>query len=132
MRQKESNTFTGFIAHYPFGAFVIERENYFSKALHKPCATNWAEIDKKKLMALELQWHGKTVIEVSKSDNPEIGPDDWFFTQSAIYDMKNKKLIILARNIGYKTKDKTIQVYSVEEATGRLVSSVRAQPQART
>lgn len=103
---------------------VREKENYFSKELKKICATNWAEINKEKLVALELFWHGQSIIKINKADYPEMTADDWFFTQSAIFEMKNRKLTILSRNIGYKKGDIT-QVYSVEEASGRLVSHVK-------
>lgn len=125
MRQREFNKFTGFIAYYNNGKFVREKENYLSQTLHKTCATNWAEIDKEQLIALELHWNGQSIVRVDKANNPDITSNDWFFTQSAIFDMTNKKLVVLDRNIGYTKKDGTTQVYSVNEATGRLVSYVR-------
>jgi hypothetical protein len=124
MHLKEHNAFTGFIAYYKDGRSVQEKENYFSKKLKKICATNWAEIDKEKLVALELLWRGQSIIKINKTDCPGMTPNDWFFTQSAIFEMKNRKLTILSRNIGYK-KGNTTQIYSVEESSGRLISHVR-------
>ena len=124
MSLREHHNHTGFIAYYEDGKSVREKENYFSKKLQKICATNWAEINKKKLVALELFWHGQSIIKIDKADYPTITPDDWFFSQSAFFEMKNKKLTILSRNIGYK-KGSITQIYSVEEASGRLVSHVR-------
>jgi hypothetical protein len=128
MPQKESknqNKFTGFLAYYDDGKIVQEREDYFSKPLNKQCATNWAEINKDKLSALELIWQDQPKIKIDIKDYPHIKPADWFFTQSAYFEMKSRKLTIVARNIGFK-KDNIIQVYSIEEATGTLSSSVRS------
>jgi hypothetical protein len=125
MSLKEHKSFTGFKAYYDNGVSVKEKENYFSKDLNKICATNWIEIDKKKLVALELLWNDQSIIKLDKTDYPTLTPDCWFFSQSAIFEMKGKKLTILSRNIGYKKIDGTTQVYSVEEATGRLVSHVK-------
>jgi hypothetical protein len=127
MFQKE-NKFTGFIGHYD-NKTIVEKENFYSKKLNKRCATNWAEIDKNKLIALELLWQGKSIIKIDKENYPHIKPEDWFFTQTGIYNIKDKKIKdkkikVLARNIGYK-KDNITQVYSVEEETGILRSSVR-------
>ena len=125
MLQRELHrNFTGFIAYYEDGKSVKEKENYFSKTLKKNCATNWAEINKEKLVALELFWRGQSIIKIDKSEHPEITPNDWFFTQSAIFEMKNRKLTILSRNIGYK-KGNILQIFSVEETSGRLTSHVR-------
>jgi hypothetical protein len=123
MFQKENNKFTGFIAHYN-NKTIVEKENFYSKKLNKNCATNWAEVDKNKLIALEIIWHGKSIIKIDKKDYSHIKPEDWFFTQTGIYNIKDRKIRVLARNIGYK-KDKITQVYSVEEETGILRSSVR-------
>jgi len=124
MPQKENNKFVGFIAHYDNNKTIVEKENFYSKKLDKKCATNWTEIDKNKLIALELIWQGKSIIKIDKKNYPYIKPEDWFFTQTGIYNIKDKKIKVLARNIGYK-KDKITQVYSVEEETGILRSSVR-------
>jgi hypothetical protein len=123
MLQKELNL-TGFIAHYANGSIVKEKENYTNKKLQKKCATNWSEIDKNQLVALELLWHGKSIIKIDKKDYPHIKPEDWFFTQTGIFELKDRKVKVLARNIGFN-KDKIIQVYSVEEETGILRTSVR-------
>jgi hypothetical protein len=125
MLQKElKNNFTGFIAHYNNGKSVKEKEDYFSKLLKKVCATNWAEVDKEKLVALELVWKNQSKININIKDYPHIKPSDWFFTQTAFFEMKSRKTVIISRNIGYK-KDNITQVYSVEESNGKLVSSVR-------
>ena len=125
MLQKESNSFTGFIAHYDKGVAIKEKENYFSKILGKQCATSWGEINKKKLVALELVWRNQSIIKIDKETFSHISDKDWFFSQSAMFEMKNRKIVILSRNIGYK-KDNITQVFSVEESTGRLSSHVRA------
>jgi hypothetical protein len=124
MLLKEDIKFTGFRAYYSKEIFVKEKENYFSKKLKKNCATNWAEIDKTRLVALELLWHGQSKIKIDKKEYPHIKSEDWFFTHSGIYNMKNRSITIISRNIGFK-KDNIIQVYSVEEETGILRSSVR-------
>jgi len=126
MLQKESKnpSFTGFIAHYSNGVSIKEKENYLSKSLKKTCATNWSEIDKNKLVALELVWNDQSKITIDTTNYPHIKPTDWFFTQTAFFDMKSRKVVILSRNIGFK-KDNITQIYSVEESTGRLVPSVR-------
>lgn len=123
MPQKE-NKFTGFRAYYNNNIIVKEKENYFSKKLQKNCATNWAEIDKNRLVTLELLWHGQTKIKIDMKEHPHIKPEDWFFTHSGLYNMKSRSKTIIARNIGFK-KNNIIQVYSVEEETGILRSSVR-------
>lgn len=123
MSQKELS-FTGFIAHYANKSLVKEKENYYSNKLKKKCATNWSEIDKNQLVALELLWEGKSIIKIDQKSYPHIKSENWFFTQTGIYDLKERKVKVLARNIGFK-KDKIIQVYSVEEETGILRTSVR-------
>ena len=124
MPLKELNQYTGFIAYYDNNIIVKEKENYFSKKLKKKCATNWAEIDKNRLVALELLWHGQSKIKISREEHPHIKSDDWFFTHSGMFNMKNRNVTVISRNIGFK-KDNIIQVYSVEEETGILRSSAR-------
>jgi hypothetical protein len=120
----EENKFTGFIAHYKDSKVIKEKENFFSKKLQKKCATNWAEIDKTQLAALELLWRGKSKIKIDLKDYPHIKPDDWFFTHSGMYNMKNHSITILTRNIGFK-KGSITQIYSVDEETGILRSTIR-------
>lgn len=122
MPQKENN-FTGFVAYYN-NRKVKEKENYFSKEHNQKKATNWSEINKNKLTALELLWHGKSKIKISKEEYPKIKPKDWFFSHSAIYDMESQKIRTVARNIGFK-KDKIINIFTVEEKSGNLKTSVR-------
>ena len=124
MPQNEPNSFTGFVAYYTDGKSVKEKENFYSHKLEKNCATNWCEIDKNKLIALEMVWNGSVKIRIDKKEYPHIKPEDWFFTQSGIYNLKERKIRVLARNIGYK-KDNITQVYSVDEETGILRSAVR-------
>jgi hypothetical protein len=125
LKEGKKNKFTGFMAYYDHNESVPEKENYFSKSLNKHCATNWSEINKDKLVALSLYWNGEFIIKVAKADNPEIAADTWFFSQTAYLDMKVGHAVVLSRNIGYKKKDGTTQIFSVEEATGRLTSNVR-------
>lgn len=124
MPLKEYTNFTGFVAHYNNDILVKEKENYFSKKLNKNCATNWAEIDKTRLVALELLWQGQSKIKIDKKDYPHIKPEDWFFTHSGMYNMKNRNISVISRNIGFK-KDNITQVYSVDEETGILRTSIR-------
>lgn len=123
MHQKE-NKFTGFVAHYGSKKTVLEKEDYLDKKTGQKKATNWSEIDKSKLTALELMWRGESKIKIDKKDYPHIGPGDWFFTQTAYFDMTKQKIIVVGRNIGYK-KDGVLQVYTVIEENGILKSSVR-------
>lgn len=123
MSQKE-NKFTGFVAYYSNGKKIKEKENYLSKKLGKKMATNWAEIDKEKLSALELMWNGESKIKIDKKDYPHITPNDWFFSQTGVFDMDKQKVIVVGRNIGYRKED-IIQVYTVIEDIGILKSSVR-------
>jgi hypothetical protein len=122
MRQDDPN-YTGFIAHYGPKKTVLEMENYTNKDGQKK-ATNWSELDKTKMTALELVWHGSSKVTIDKKEYPHIGADDWFFTQTAFFDMKEQKIKVVGRNIGYK-KGGIIQVFTVEEQTGILRSSVR-------
>ena len=125
MPQRDLKKFNGFVAWYKDGKIVQEKEDYLSKTLNKQCATNWAEIDKDKLVALELIWQNDSKIKIDIKDYPHITPYDWFFSQTAYFDMKSRKKAIVSRNIGYK-KNSIIQIYSVEENTGVLSSSLRA------
>lgn len=124
MSLKEYTNFTGFLAYYSRDILVKEKENYFSKKLNKNCATNWSEIDKTRLVALELLWHGQSKIKIDKKDYPHIKPEDWFFTHSGMYNMKSRNITVISRNIGFK-KDNITQVYSVDEETGILRTSIR-------
>lgn len=124
MSLKEYTKFTGFLAYYSDDLIVKEKENYFSKKLNKNCATNWAEIDKTRLVALELLWLGQSKIKIDKKEYPFIKPEDWFFTHSGMYNMKNRNITVISRNIGFK-KDNITQVYSVDEETGILRTSIR-------
>jgi hypothetical protein len=123
MCQKE-NKFTGFVAYYSAKKAVLEKENYLDKKTGQKKATNWSEIDKSKLNALELLWRGESKIKIDKKDHPHIGPDDWFFTHTAYFDMAKQRITIVGRNIGYR-KNGILQVYTVVEDTGILKSSVR-------
>lgn len=120
----KEDKFTGFVAHYKDNKVIREKENFFSKKLQKKCATNWAEIDKTQLVALELLWRGKSKIKIDLKEYPHIIPEDWFFTHSGMYNMKNHEIIVLTRNIGFK-KDSITQIYSVDEETGILRSTIR-------
>lgn len=123
MLQKENN-FTGFVAYYGDNKIILEKENYVDKKTGQKKATNWSEINKDKLTALELIWHGESKIKIDKKEQSHIGPDDWFFTQTAFFDMTKQQIVVIGRNIGYK-KGGVIQVYTVVEETGILSSSIK-------
>lgn len=123
---RKEDKFTGFIAHYDGGRVIKEKENFFSKKLNKKCATNWAEINKKKLKTLELSWKGiiKARIDrdpANKSDAPykHLTPDQWFFSQSGFLDLSTKKVVVVSRNIGY-VLDGIIHITSVNEDNGLI------------
>lgn len=126
---KSKKSFTGFIAYYEHGKTVKERENYFSKKLNKECATNWCEIDKNKLIALELVWRGSSKVKIDKvpsdkSHHP-LSPEDWFFSQNGYFDLGSKSITVVARNIGYK-ENGIIAIFKVEEENGIIQISSRA------
>jgi hypothetical protein len=108
--------YTGFIAYYKNKA-IKEKEYYFNKKLNKKCATNWIDIDKSKLIALELIWKNEQKIKIALEEYPHIKPSDWFFSQYGYFDLKANRTIVVARNIGY-IKDNLLIVYSVNEETG--------------
>lgn len=135
MLQKEEKKridFTGFVATYSNGRVVYERENFYSRKLKKQCATSWDEIDKNRLVSLELQWHGEPKVKVDKIPDPkenlgynELGPTQWFFSQSGSLDMANHKVLVVSRNIGYKVNG-TCHISSVMEDTGVIRMHSRA------
>lgn len=128
-KTKVKDSFTGFVAHYENGRQLYEKENYFSKKLNKKCATNWAEIDKSRLVKLELFWNGTLKAGISKKpfkDKPfELSPSDWFFSQKGYIDMGTKKMLVIARNIGY-IHEGVIHITSVVEKTGIIQKHSRA------
>jgi len=129
MPQRGSKKYSGFIAHYANGKTVKERENYFSTKLNKKCATNWSEIDKENLVALELIWNDnskfKLTIEDIKEKHPDFVPSDWFFSQSGYFDMHSRKITVVSRNIGY-IKDGVVNITSVNETSGNIRIYMRA------
>lgn len=129
MPRKPKESFTGFVAHYENGRKLYEKENYFSKKLNKKCATNWAEIDKSRLVKLELFWNGDLKAAVSKKPlkgKPlELSASDWFFSQKGYIDMGTKKMLVIARNIGY-IEDGIAHITSVVEQTGIIQKYSRA------
>ena len=129
MLQKEKqNSFTGFIAHYENGAKVYEREDYHSKKLNKKCATNWAEIDKEKLVSLQLVWKGQIKVTIDKESGSAhrsvLKAEDWFFSQNGYMDMGTRKIVVLSRNVGF-IEDNNIYITSVLEETGDIRKSIR-------
>jgi len=116
-REVKSNKFSGFIAYYDNGKVVKEKELFYSTILKRNLATNWAEIKKERLNKLELHWNGNFKVSVSKEEFPFINPEDWFFSHSGAMDLKNRKVQVVSRNIGYK-KDGILQIFSVYEVTG--------------
>jgi len=132
MRRKENN-FTGFIAHYNNGTSIKEKENFFSKKLNKQCATNWAEINKEKLISMELYWKGEFKAKIlkipeKKDDVPYtiLNPDQWFFSHSGYMDMNTRTIKVVSRNIGY-VYNGIIYITSVNENVGNIRIHSRAQ-----
>jgi len=123
-REPEKNKFTGFLAHYKDGSVVKEKNHYYSSKLKKECATNWHEIDKSQLVSLELLWGGESKIKISIEEYPAIKPSDWFFSHYEYFDLKNRNVIVISRNIGISKKDHK-QIYSVHEETGILKTEIR-------
>ena len=125
MRQNENRNFTGFIATYEDGSTVEQKENFFSKKQNKKCKTNWLDIDKGKLVKLELFWKGVPSASISKEDHPYISPDDWFFSHTGYMDIHSRNIKVLDRNIGFK-KDGILTVFSVHEDNGFVKVDTRA------
>ena len=121
----QKNRFTGFVVHYEDGTEVFEKESYLSPTLQKLCATSWVEVDKTKITSLELRWQGQSKIILNKDELALTSPDDWFFTQSGYKDSTKNDIVVVARNIGYVDND-VIHVFSVEERTGVMRTSIRA------
>jgi hypothetical protein len=103
---------------------IHEREDFFSDKLSRKCATNWAEIDRDRLSALELSWHGAVKSRIDKiptsasfNVHKTMAPADWFFSQKGYFDMSTKKVVVIARNIGYR-ENGTLHIASVFEETG--------------
>lgn len=135
MSPKESSInshkeYTGFLAHYDDGRVIKERENYHSKKLKRKCATNWLEINKDKLTALELVWHGQSKAKIEKecpkeSDRGTLKPSQWFFSHYGYMDLSKRQIVVVARNIGY-VKDGVVNMISVNELTGVVTYKTRA------
>lgn len=131
LKDAADKNFTGFVAHYSNGRTVFEKENYFSKKLSKKCATNWAEIDKEKLVRLELMWKGKIKAAISRTPDgdphrsKEIGSGDWFFSQKGYFDLATHKVVVISRNIGY-VDGNIAHITSVVEETGVVQFYTRA------
>ena len=119
VKQVSINNFTGFIAHYKDGRKVREKEDYFNKKLNKKCATNWAEINKDLLVAIELLWDGKSRIKITKEEYPHINSKDWLFFQTGYFDLKSKGVTVLGRSIGF-IKDDMENIFSIDETNGIL------------
>lgn len=109
--------FTGFVAYYDDENIVYEKNNYISSSAGKRKATNWHEINRKKLVALELLWHGESKIKISHKEYPHITPSDWYFSHYGYLNMSTHQVKVLSRNIGY-IKDKILTLYCVSEDTG--------------
>lgn len=118
------DTFTGLVAHYSEGSTVEEKNYFYSEKLQKRCATNWAELDLDQVVALELYFNGVSKVKVSKTENPDIGPQDWFFSHTGIADMTGGDPKTIQRNIGYK-KDGLLYVSSVDEENGSVKVDIR-------
>jgi len=121
---RNRSPFTGFVAYYDDGKVVKERENFFSKKLDKKCATSWAEIDKNKLVRLEIVWHDQVKGHILKQPSADsfnesytLSPQDWFFSQKGYYDLNTRVIRVIARNIGY-IENGIANVLSVVEESG--------------
>jgi hypothetical protein len=119
-----SENLTGFLAKYKDGTTLEQKTFYFDEALNKECATNWHDVDKSKLSSLELFWKGSYKISVDLADNPEMLPEDWFFSCTGTADISGSNPKIIARNIGFR-KNGVLLVFTVDEETGNLHSSTR-------
>jgi hypothetical protein len=119
-------SFTGFVATYEDGTSVLEREGYHSEKLRRPMATSWPEIDRARLTSLDLYWHGEKKATVSKSEQPHLDADGWFFSQTGYMDVSSHTILVIARNIGYRGRDGLLYVTSIRESDGALKGSVRA------
>jgi len=130
---KSRKPYTGFVAYYESGKIIKERESFYSKSLDKKCATNWAEIDKEKLIKLELIWQGQSKGFVSRAPSEQsfnktaFTPQDWFFSQKGYYDLGSRQVSVIARNIGY-VENGIINVLSVIENSGVVQMCQRAVP----
>ena len=128
MHPRENKDFTGFVARYKNGATVYEKEDYFNKKLSKKCATNWGEVDKNKLVSLELLWKGQSKVKIEKAScsihKNELNPEDWFFSQNGYMNLGNRKIVVLARNIGF-IEEGHIYITSVIESSGNIQKSIR-------
>ena len=121
---KSRKPFTGFVAYYDDGKVVKERENFFSIKLNKKCATSWAEIDKDKLVRLDLVWNDQPKGSILKNPSEDsfnkshvLSPQDWFFSQKGYYDLNTRVIRVVARNIGY-IEDGIVNILSVVEDSG--------------
>jgi len=124
-----SKTFTGFVVHNIDGISILEKENYFSKKLNKKCSTNWAEIDKSKVSAVELHWKGECMARIDRSPSDahknELTAKDWFFSHHGYLDMSIVgKINIISRNIGF-IEGSILHIISVLESNGEVIRSIR-------
>ena len=125
MYQRDVNNFTGFVATYDDGTTVNQKENFFSKKRNKQSRTNWLDIDKEKLVKLELFWKGVPSACIDKKEHPYLSPDDWYFTHTGYMDIEDHKIVVLSRNIGFR-KDGLLTIFSVVEDNGFVKVETRA------
>lgn len=125
-KNKPPESFTGFVATFEDGTSVLEREGYHSEKLRRPMATSWPEIDRARITRLDLYWHGQKKATVSKSEQPHLDADGWFFSQTGYMDVSRHTVVVIARNIGFRGKDGMLYVTSVRESDGAVRGSVRA------
>ena len=119
--KKDKPAHHGLVAHLMDGSSVLEKNNYYSDTLQKRLATNWAEIPKDLIAALELLWKGTSILKLRAQDIPDGGIDSWCFSHTGAIDLANgnNTPIIVSRNIGYE-KDGIVTMYRVNEETGTL------------
>jgi hypothetical protein len=104
----------------------LEKNNYFSENLNKRLATNWVEIPKDSVVALELYWKGTSAVKVALQDIPHGKPDNWYFSHTGAVDLTSKDNVpkVLSRNIGYE-KEGIINIYKVKEDDGTVTFESR-------
>ena len=118
---QKDTAFTGFIARYNGDECVIELNNYFDNGLKKTCATNWHSVDKAKVMALEIWWHGECKAKLPLPEDE--AKAEWKFFHSGGLVLGEKSPVLTSRTIGVKA-GRFEKLYTVDEKTGELKTSI--------
>lgn len=109
-------SFTGFKAIYADGEVIEEKNDFFDPELKRTCATNWHQVDQKKLHTLELWWKGERKAMISKDLIPNI--TSWIFFHTGSQDSTGQRKV-LSRTIGSRNGFTDINV-TMDEETGTL------------